>query len=466
MLAVALGCSSAWLGCGTAESGIDQSVLEGGTDAGSGGTAGVADSGSNAGNGGTASVADSATPAESGCPGTKVKCTGECVDTSSDLNHCGGCGMSCPSFMTCGGAVCQLCTFTICGGDCIDTNADSENCGACGNACGPGQACCAGSCLAVNVAIDPHNCGRCGHDCQGGTCEYGTCQPIVVAEPCCDPIWDLKVDSTHVYWSIFSLPWVIQKVGHGGGTPVTIVENGKHFALDSTSLYFNREDCSSGLGSTINRANLDGMEEIELVGSETCPGIQAMVVDATSLYWTSEYAGTVTKVGLEGGPVYVLAAGQSQPNAIAVDATAVYWAAEKGIMKVGLNGGEVVTLVGWAEPHNHMDIAVFDGYLYWAESGSFPYDNAGRIMRIRVDGANLETLVDQQTIPSSIAVDASGVYWNDYEGTLKKAGLHGDNPITLVLVGSMTSIALDASSVYWALETGGYTPAKVMKLAK
>jgi hypothetical protein len=34
-------------------------------------------------------------------------CSGSCVDTSSDANNCGGCGMACTGSETCSGGVCS-----------------------------------------------------------------------------------------------------------------------------------------------------------------------------------------------------------------------------------------------------------------------------------------------------------------------------------------------------------------------
>ena len=65
--------------------------------------------------------------------------------------------------------------------------------------------------------------------------------------------------------------------------------------------------------------------------------------------------------------------------------------------------------------------------------------------------------------PLGIAVDATSVYWTNYEGgTVQKVGLGGGTPVTLAS-GQATpyDIAVDATSVYWT-NLGG----TVMKVAK
>jgi len=74
-------------------------------------------------------------------------CSGRCVDTKSDRDHCGACGSSCAAYASCVSSTC-VCpkNKTVCGGVCVDERVDSSNCGACGVACSSGQVCSAGAC--------------------------------------------------------------------------------------------------------------------------------------------------------------------------------------------------------------------------------------------------------------------------------------------------------------------------------
>jgi hypothetical protein len=58
----------------------------------------------------------------------------DCVDLTTDSQHCGACDKACPAGESCVAGACA-CKLTSCGGACTDTSADPNNCGACGNAC-------------------------------------------------------------------------------------------------------------------------------------------------------------------------------------------------------------------------------------------------------------------------------------------------------------------------------------------
>ncbi len=84
-------------------------------------------------------------------------CSGECVDTETDLDHCGDCGEPCTTGESDAEAMCVDSSCDIeCNDDsltycpesdtCTDTQTDPENCGTCGNTCGGTTACEAGQC--------------------------------------------------------------------------------------------------------------------------------------------------------------------------------------------------------------------------------------------------------------------------------------------------------------------------------
>src|SRR5579859_8045433 len=87
------------------------------------------------------------------CQGT---CCGEkCLNTSIDVNNCGGCNAACS-----GGTVCM-------GGKC--------GCLPSGAPCAMSQTCCPNAGCA-NLMNDLRNCGKCGNVCMNGaTCVNGAC---------------------------------------------------------------------------------------------------------------------------------------------------------------------------------------------------------------------------------------------------------------------------------------------------
>lgn len=156
------------------------------------------------------------------CTGTYKDCNGlvgdGCeVDSKSDPNNCGACGMKCAGFPNampaCDGSACTIGTCNAGYKDCDNkpqngcethTDADANNCGACGNVCKPvingsggcaNGACGVGACSGtfkdcdgqpnngceVDTSTDNKNCGACGNACpQGQFCGGGKCGAAAV----------------------------------------------------------------------------------------------------------------------------------------------------------------------------------------------------------------------------------------------------------------------------------------------
>jgi Dual-action HEIGH metallo-peptidase len=93
------------------------------------------------------------------CTTPLAACSNICVNTSTDVRHCGACGNSCPSDHACVGGTCQSC-------DCRNRCANSD----CGRAC---------ACRVGTVCDGHRDCVTCGAFgqpcCDGGQCSAGTC---------------------------------------------------------------------------------------------------------------------------------------------------------------------------------------------------------------------------------------------------------------------------------------------------
>jgi hypothetical protein len=93
---------------GTIDSGGSDS---GGSDSGGSDSGGVdsgdVDSGGIAEDAGPADAGHDAPPAiDAGCPGTLLRCGGDCVDTRTNTAHCGGCGAPCAGGESCSAGTC------------------------------------------------------------------------------------------------------------------------------------------------------------------------------------------------------------------------------------------------------------------------------------------------------------------------------------------------------------------------
>ncbi|GEM_PF-4006872 len=125
------------------------------------------------------------------CEADELKCDGDCIDPTSDDEHCGACGHFCEADFVCSQGVC-VCTggLEACDASCVNLDQDPLNCGSCGNACDAGDVCdggvcsdtcdagqeaCNGSC--VDTDTDIEHCGGCGQACGADqTCNAGECE--------------------------------------------------------------------------------------------------------------------------------------------------------------------------------------------------------------------------------------------------------------------------------------------------
>jgi hypothetical protein len=145
------------------------------------------------------------------CSGDEACCAGSCTGTKNDANNCGACGMKCASGASCEGDKCKTpaqppmdagmpppmpgtcqpacgAGQTCCNGSCVDTKTDIRHCGKCGDACtGSQPGCCNAKCVDL---VSNSNCGQCGRDCSlltnGGltcTCTKGSDGSIACTGP-------------------------------------------------------------------------------------------------------------------------------------------------------------------------------------------------------------------------------------------------------------------------------------------
>jgi expansin (peptidoglycan-binding protein) len=150
----------------TSTGGSGGGVSSAGGMAGTGGTSLAGAGGSvSAGTGGAIGNGGSVTAGGGGTGGSGA--TGGSSGTSAGQGATGGtvsdpcAGVTCGSGQTCSNGTCMCMTGTLCSGSCIDTTADVNNCGGCGTKCDSGGSCVDGKC--VNPMCNPDTMTRSGH---------------------------------------------------------------------------------------------------------------------------------------------------------------------------------------------------------------------------------------------------------------------------------------------------------------
>jgi hypothetical protein len=389
-----------------------------------------------------------------------------CVDQA-------GSGHSCAS----GACTCAF----VCGDACVDPSTDLANCGGCGNACSPTNAaatCENGTCTLtcdagyadcdgspangceVHIAADDANCAVCGRTCGGAVCQASLCIAAVLADA--EQPMAIAVDATNVYWTEF---WsaAVMTVPLTGGTPATLAPRQLDYAyeggfrgdmaVDATSVYWNTL-------TEVLKVPLAGGTPVVIGAVQD--DMTGMVIDSTHVYWIGNQVGhgVVMKAPLGGGDWTTLASDIGIPGSLAVDATSVYFADGRKLMKVGLAGGTPETLTTGLDYASRL--AVDASRVYWTDGPG------GTVKAVPLAGGTPQAVVSNEPPPVDLAGDAASLYWAT-DRSVMTIPLGGGQSLTvaswLPFWVRPGRIAVDATSVYFTdldFDRGGL----IMKVAK
>ena len=337
------------------------------------------------------------------------------------------------------------------------TNSTSGGGGSAGCNDYPGLSLCGSYCTFLES--DPSNCGSCGYVCAGGApCYAGKClagSPTYLVAQLGRPD-DVAVDTSTVYWTD-QVAGEIGAVGKSGGVALTLatgLDQPYRMDLAGGRIYFTTVgDTQPGVwsmsvtggtpllllggdsfdspydvvvdGGTLFCSTYDKIRFLPAGGGGSATTlfgagdlILRIALDADRVYWTEYNGGLVRSVSRSGGPVSTLASGLDHPEGVVVDGSYLY-IAEVGvgnqcgqaglgrILRLPKLGGAVVALAttDGCDPN---EVAIDDGYVYWAEYTS------GNVSRVPKGGGPVEFVAVNQVGPSELAVDQTSVYWGTH----------------------------------------------------
>lgn len=270
----------------------------------------------------------------------------------------------------------------------------------------------------------------------------------------------------------------VMKVPLGGGPPVTLAseqDRPRYLQLDSTNVYWTTVWV---INLALPRDGRSAVMAVPSSGGEAATVVSMFlepdmfsnleyvdfVVTASGAYWAckgtydSQYYrdGFLLKVSLLDGTTTTLASGLLNLWGLAVDASNVYWRSNytgdkepAQLKKMPLDGGAITTVDLGPAP---VSSVLHAGSLYWTNPG------AGTVMKNPLDGSTPITLAAGRIgLDELILADTDSLYWTEGRGSaLMKVPLQGGTPTTLVTGQSINApMAVDSTSVYWTVPARG-----------
>ncbi len=343
--------------------------------------------------------------------------TGCEVEPTTNVDHCGGCGMGCTTPNGTMACMDSMCSFVAC-------NANFDD-------CTPAAGC------ETDLLSDPHHCTACGKSCNGGACKAGVCNPpILVAKIPFAPS-KFAIFKDVIYVGSRSSTGDFASVSIAGGNPLLIgstpgftnavevntdgifvaaSQGAIRMNLDGSNKfnYGSNNQSSRGIGTTGNDVywtTLNTIKKGQIMfglpitlwsGITTANGL--FITPNAIMYWTLNDGAIWSSPTADFAPKQI-SIGPPTANNIFADLKNVYWSSAKGIHWSPISGGNSIELASSTAVRS---VAIDATHLYWTD------ETAGLVQRIVKDGsAPAEVLALDQAGPYGLALDSQFVYWSD-----------------------------------------------------
>lgn len=234
--------------------------------------------------------------------------------------------------------------------------------------------------------------------------------------------------------------------GAEGGVPTDAAADGSVIACgDVTTSPKNCGACGHDcLGGVCNAGQC---QPVVLANND--PGLGAVAVDATTVYYVAENAGVIRKMPIAGGTIVDVHSTGKAPHALVLDGDRISWDDQFGAGTFVFASGENrQDFTGGARA-----LAKTPGGVYMVTSLNIEYWNRDLSQSIRT--------FSQTASSPAIVVDTTYAYWSSTL-QIRRVGI-GDDAVANVVTGLTavpTSMAIDATYVYWTTST------KVLRAAK
>ncbi|HQU72033.1 MAG: DUF5050 domain-containing protein [Calditrichaeota bacterium] len=221
---------------------------------------------------------------------------------------------------------------------------------------------------------------------------------------------------------------------------------------------------TSTTGGHVARANLDGSEVETLITGQGLPSGIALDYAEGKIYWVERLRNRIQRSNMDGSSIEAIVSGLESPYGLAIDTLGrkMYWYAGRSlkIQRSNLDGTAIEDIVtgGRIGEAGELHIDANGQQIYWTNWGS-----SGSLMRAGLDGSNVTTLLSNIIFPYGIDIDysANKIYWIEIrqtDGKIWRCNLDGSEQESVItgISNFPNDLAIDVEGgkMYWTHFSG------------